>query len=63
MPAFMRGSPWLFAPVIAPLLLDGLQADPRATHAMVQESEVPSWEDRPAVFPIKTISTSLTAAV
>jgi hypothetical protein len=44
------------------LAVDGLQADPRVTHAMVQESEIPSWEERPAVFPVKTISMSLTAA-
>jgi hypothetical protein len=44
------------------LAVDGLPADPRATHAMVQESEIPTWEDRPAVFPSKTMSMSLTAA-
>jgi hypothetical protein len=36
--------------------VDGLLADPRATHAVVQESEIPTWEDRPAVFPVKTIA-------
>ena len=44
------------------LAVDGLPADPRAIHAMVQESEIPTWEDRPAVFPVKTMSVSLTAA-
>jgi hypothetical protein len=32
------------------LAVDGFLADPRETHAMVEESEIPSWEDRPAVF-------------
>jgi len=42
--------------------VDGLLSDSRATHAMVQESEIRNCEDRPAVFPVKSMSMSLTAA-
>jgi hypothetical protein len=62
MPAFLRGSPWVFVPVIAPLLLMVFWLIGVRLHATVQESEIPTWEDRPAVFPVKTMSLSLTAA-
>jgi hypothetical protein len=48
--------------VIAPLLLMVFWLIGVRLHAMVQEFEIPTWEDRPAVFPVKTMSLSLTAA-
>src|SRR5438445_1936957 len=54
MPAYMRGISFALRSSDRAVAVDGLLADPRSTHAVVRESEIPAWQDRPSFLLVKT---------